>query len=413
MKLLFYLLIASIGATIFSGCQRSQYSAQSEYDDMYYSSRDRQQARQQAQTNITNNYYSGSTNNTYNDANARTANPDYNGEQQQDQEYSENGFDGNQSGFGGNTMNNYNYYDPYFNRHTSAFLGAPNIIVVNPWMMYNPWYRPGFSMGFGMGGFGMMGMGYGMGFGMGYGMMGMGGFGMGMYDPFWGMYSPWGMGFGGMGMYGMGWNYPYFMNYPMYYGGYNNYYGSNLTSSRTITGIPRQNRSSYVNDGTRVNNQNNTPERRRTGVDDSNTRRTPEYSDRNGGSRSGGAGAARPGTREYDYNSNQGRTGTTRPQNNAGPNNTRTAPDNRGGVRQPSSSPQRNVAPGTQRNATPAPQRNVAPAPQRNVAPAAPRSSSPTQVSPPARSSTPSYSAPSRSSGGGGSNSNSKPPSRR
>lgn len=231
MKALITTLTFTLTLAVLAGCSPGQYASSQEYDDMYFTSTDRQLVNERARQRETERLRAqqeraAERNNQYDQrdaGSARQLNPDavddgyYSDEYAGEDYYVEDNY--NTDGSQAPVVNNYygsNFHDPWMMNPYAMGMGGMG------WGM-NPW---------GMGGMGMMGMpmrsGFNMSFGMGMGWgmgMGMGrGFGMGFYDPFWDPYwgSPW--GFNSWGMHN-----PYAMGYRT--GFYDGYYRSPMWGS--------------------------------------------------------------------------------------------------------------------------------------------------------------------------------------
>jgi hypothetical protein len=248
-------------------CTSSRIAQSSEYDDMYFTSADRQKVQhtesasagtnysnRSSQSNTAGNdaYYANSSQEAAEQNNQATAETQdaYYDENYDDSRnvpkpssYTTNNYYGNaistpqvgwmNSGFG--FYNDPFYYDPFF---------------YNPYAIRSSFYsaRPGLAFGFGWNSW----TGWNTGFGYGYGS--------GMYDPYWnpyGMYSPmYAYNRGMYGMYDPYWN-PWGYNGYMagYYNGYHD--GSIIGGNRVNRTVyaPRSNRSSALAGGRNVVNQ--------------------------------------------------------------------------------------------------------------------------------------------------------------
>lgn len=235
MKALINTLTFTLTLAVFAGCSPGQYASSQEYDDMYFTSSDRQLANEKARQRESERLrsqreYAAEQNNQYDQrdaGSARQLNPDavddgyYSDEYADDDYYVEDNY--STAGSQAPVINNNYYADPWMMNPYAMGMGGMGW-GMNPWgmggmgMMGMPMMRSGFNLSIGMG------MGWGMGMGRGFGM----GFHDPFLDPYWG--TPW--GFNSWGMHN-----PYAMGYRTgFYDGYyrNAMWGSYYNPSRVI-----------------------------------------------------------------------------------------------------------------------------------------------------------------------------------
>ena len=188
MKALYTIKIFIAGfAVLFSSCSPNQIAQNGEYDDMYFSSADRD-ALANATASTDNNaaaYENRQQALEAEDYDPRTTNPEYiaNQNQETDAEYEDTYYTedyGNQGRYDDVRISNYygrgyssfnSFHDPFYSPYNSFY---------DPF--YSPYYNPYFNSGFSI----SFGMGWGSGFGYGYNRY---------RDPFMrGYYDPWGYG---------------------------------------------------------------------------------------------------------------------------------------------------------------------------------------------------------------------------
>lgn len=287
-----------------AGCNKAQYTSSSEYDDLYYSSKDRKEVKYQEQAGA--GYASVDQRNTYSeDRSQRNANPEYT-QQYADQNNQDD------ATFVSDEQQNDSYYDEEY-ANSKGYLSARSVKRnVSSQIGYNAGFNDGYSAGYNNsfannfndpfsspfrpayygGGFRSgisitIGTGFGWGWGGGYRPYRYDPFAYG-YDPF---YSPYAYGYGGYdpfyspygyGYNSWGWGSPY--RYGGYYGGY---YGGNTV---IVVNSADRYRNQYVTRGPRSE--------RSSGRVNSGYNNTPR-----GGNQGGRTG--------YDNNSSSGRTSTS------------------------------------------------------------------------------------------------------
>lgn len=405
-----------------SSCSTSYNAMKGETDDLYFMASDANIATEFAvKNNNPANFQSLKNINPseYEQENfsARNVNPEYIAKYQADQNagadetvyFDEAGTEENQGNI--NVYNNYSSNAGNFNSGfsnpmmmNSMFMGGFSPFgmgMMSPFGMgfYDPFWGPSFGM---MSPFGFMpgfNLSIGMGFGFGNPWMRRG-FGMGFYDPFFGGFGS-GMAFGGM--------------YPGYgFGGFGRPIyvlpGSEFNNRQIVRGArptrgagsayvsnrgnaiaaPSTSRAAARRDATTGRSLTSTSNARQSSRDFGNSQ-----NDYYGNSRSrvGGTSSAAPSTR------NVGSAAMSRPGSRVGrttntaPNSRYSAPNTRNTRSTYGTTPSRSSSPSYNRNASPSYNRSTSPT-NRTVSPSRSGGSTPT------RNPTPSYSAPSRSSGG-------------
>jgi hypothetical protein len=422
-----------LGTGILSSCATDKMAMNSANDNLYFMASDIKVATQYAVQNNKPESFKEITQDTQlleENFSSRNVNPEY--ISRYSQQTTESGdevvyFDDNATQASANgTAANIDVYNNYYvngggnnawNRNVNFGLGMG---FFSPWGMgfYDPFFMPGW----GMPGWGFRpGFNISMSFGWGRPMFrpwGFGGFGGGFYDPFWdpfwGNSMAWGGGFGSP----WGWGRPIYAGRPIYV-----LPGGETGGRRIVQGARPTRGSSYSGTGLRSSSSAIAPSTSRAQAR-SNASTNPSARRLVSGEASRATGRDFNRSENDYYNSGRSRvTPTTRNYNSPAADrsvSTRpsgaTLPSARPSMTRPSSgsyaTPGRSNTPGravnptfNNRSTSPSYNRSVSPSYNRSTSPSYNRSTTPSynnRSTTPTRSSSPTFSSPSRSSSGGG-----------